>query len=190
MTTQGEYLEQVRRGMFGMASKVRDDILQELRGHIEESAAANGGNVSASLAGIGSPKEVGHHYRDIYGYGTEFKVLFVVVAGLLAILSVPILVVGTENLFPLSLSIVALIGTAVWILWVSAGAGSRAGVFAGLAGMAGRLAAFGVVAVTQSGATATPSGVGLFVAVSFLFVLLGWIPGTAKKAWSGPRGEL
>jgi len=59
MTADDDYLGQVRRAMIGMAGPVRDDILRELRGHIAESAAANGGNVRASLeslaAGRGSP---------------------------------------------------------------------------------------------------------------------------------------
>ena len=50
--------------------------------------------------------------------------------------------------------------------------------------------AFGVVALSESGAITSSGGLGLLIAVSFLSVLLGWIPGTAKKAWSGPRAEL
>src|SRR5207245_771113 len=59
MTAPDEYLGQVRRAMAGMEPKVRDDILLELRSHIAESAAANGGNVNASLAAVGTPEDVG-----------------------------------------------------------------------------------------------------------------------------------
>jgi len=51
MTPPDEYLEQVRRAMSGMEPRVRDDILLELRSHIAESTAANGGNLNASLCG-------------------------------------------------------------------------------------------------------------------------------------------
>lgn len=190
MTPQDEYLREVRRGMLGMEPKVQGDILQELNGHIAESTAANGGNVSASLSAVGSPREIGRHYRQVYGYGIAYKVLFAAIAGVLAIPSVPVLAVGTESLFPLGLSLLFLIGAAGWILWVSVVAGSRAGLFAGTAGFSGRIAAFAAIAVTQAGATTTPGGLGLFVAVSVLFVVLGWIPGTAKKVWSGPQAEL
>src|SRR2546427_6133590 len=54
MTPPDEYLEQVRRAMSGMEPGVRDDILRELRGHIAESTAANGGNVSASPVAVRS----------------------------------------------------------------------------------------------------------------------------------------
>src|SRR6266566_22053 len=62
VTADDEYLGQVRRAMMGMSRPVRDDILRELRGHIAESTAANGGNVHASLGALGSPQEVGRHY--------------------------------------------------------------------------------------------------------------------------------
>src|SRR5207244_6613187 len=76
MTADDEYLGQVSRAMIGMAGPVREDILRELRGHIVESSAANGGNVHASLEALGSPRDVRRHYREIYGHGTAFKPVF------------------------------------------------------------------------------------------------------------------
>ncbi len=190
MTADDDYLGQVRRAMIGMAGPVRDDILRELRGHIAESAAANGGNVHTSLEALGSPRDVGRHYREIYGYGTPFKIVFAAIAFLLAIPSVPVLVIGPETVFPFTLSIVFVVAAATWILWVGVAAGTQAGIVSGLAGMVGRITAFGAVSLSESGAFMSAGGLGLLVAVSLLFVLLGWIPGTAKKAWSSPRAEL
>ncbi len=190
MNPPDEYLEQVRRGMTGMEPLVRDDILRELRSHIAESTAANGGNVGASLGALGSPSDIGRHYKALYGYGRIFKVLFAAVAFLLAVPSVPVLAVGPESLFPYALSIVFLVVAASWILWVSSAAGSRAGLLAGFGAMVARLVAFGLASVLQSGAVASVGGVGLLVVVSGMLVVLGWIPGTAKKAWSQPHAEL
>src|SRR5216110_1157178 len=190
MTADDDYLGQVRRAMMGMAGPVRDDILRELRGHIAESAAANGGNVHTSLEALVSPRDVGRHYREIYGYGTPFKIVFAAIAFLLAIPSVPVLVIGPETVFPFTLSIVFVVAAATWILWVGVAAGTQAGIVSGLAGMVGRITAFGAVSLSESGAFMSAGGLGLLVAVSLLFVLLGWIPGTAKKAWSSPRAEL
>ena len=190
MTPPDEYLEQVRRAMSGMEPGMRDDILRELRGHIAESTAANGGNVNASLAAVGSAGEVGRHYRELYGYGRSYKMLFAAIAFFLAFPSVPVLAVGTESLFPYALSIIFLVIAAVWILWVSVAAGSRAGILAGSAAMVSRFAAFGIAAVTLAGAETTATGLGLLITVSVMLVLLGWIPGTAKRAWSAPRAQL
>src|SRR5439155_3758987 len=182
MTPSDEYLEQVRRAMAGMEPRVRKDILRELGSHIAESTAANGGNVSASLAAVGSAQEVGRYYRELYGYGRSFKILFAAIAFFLAFLSVPVLAVGTEGLFPYALSVLFLVVAAAWILWVSVAAGSRAGVLAGLTAMVSRFAAFGLAAFTLTGAETTTAGLGLLIAVSLALVILGWIPGTAKKA--------
>ena len=190
MTPPDAYLEQVRRAMSGMEPGVRDDILRELRSHIAESTAANGGNVNASLAAVGSAEEVGRHYRELYGYGRAYKILFAAIASFLAFLSVPVLAAGAESLFPYALSIVFLVIAAAWILWVSVAAGSRAGILAGFAAMVSRFAAFGIAAITLAGAETTAGGLGLLIVVSVMLVLLGWIPGTAKKAWSAPRAQL
>src|SRR3989475_6709212 len=190
MTPPDEYLEQVRRAMSGMEPRVRDDILLELRSHITESTAANGGNVNASLAAVGSAEDVGHHYRELYGYGRSYKILFAAIAFFAAFPSVPVLAVGTESLFPYVLSVLFLVIAAVWILWVSVAAGSRVGILAGVTAMISRFAAFGIAAVTLAGAETTATGLGLLIGVSLMLVLLGWIPGTAKKAWSAPRAQL
>src|SRR2546427_4179752 len=133
MTPPEEYLEQVRRAMSGMEPRVRDDILRELRSHIAESTAANGGNVNASLAAVGSAEEVGRHYPELYRDGRPYKIFFAAIAFFLALPSVPVLAVGTESLFPYALSVLFLVIAAAWILWVSVAAGSRAGILAGSA---------------------------------------------------------
>jgi len=190
MTPSEDYVGRVRRAMAGMEPAVRDDILRELRSHIAESTAANGGNVGSSLTALGTPEEVGHRYRELYGYGRGFKGLFAVIAFLLAFASVPVLSVGSESLFPYALSLVFLIIAAAWILWVSVAAGSRAGLLAGLGAMASRFVAFGIAAGTLAGAQTSASGLVLLVVVSLALIVIGWIPGTAKKAWAGPRAEL
>src|SRR5439155_1684751 len=141
-------------------------VERELRGHIVESSAANGGNVHASLEALGLPRDVGRHYREIYGYGTAFKLMFAAIAFLLAIPSVPVLVIGSETVFPFTLSIVFVVAAAAWILWVGVAAGTQAGIVAGLAGMVGRISAFGAVAFRESGAITSAGGLGLLVAVS------------------------
>src|SRR5438093_13364492 len=100
MTPPDEYLEQVRRAMSGMEPGVRDDILRELRSHIAESTAANGGNVNASLAAVGTAEEVGRHYRELYGYIRAYKTLFAAIATFLALHYVPVVASGTERPVP------------------------------------------------------------------------------------------
>src|SRR2546425_2671601 len=73
MTAPDEYLDEVRRAMVGMEPKVRDDILLELRSHVAESTAANGGDVEASLGGVGPAGDGGRRLRRIFGVCRVFK---------------------------------------------------------------------------------------------------------------------
>src|SRR3989441_10212353 len=57
MTAPDEYLDEVRHAMAGMEPKVRGRILLELRRHLAQATAANGGDVHASLGAIGSAED-------------------------------------------------------------------------------------------------------------------------------------
>ncbi len=189
MTSIDRYVSEVRRHMVGMDAAVREDILRELRSHIAESTRANGGDVDRALAQMDPPARIGREYRSVYGYGRAFKILFVTVALVLSIPTVPVLGQAEAGLVPFAYSVPFLVAGIAWLLWVSVRAGSRVGLIAGAGACASRFAAFGVVALTQPGATTFEGGLVLFVAVSAALVVLGWLPGTAREVWAGPRGE-
>ncbi len=185
------YLEQVRRGLAGMDPVVQQDVLRELRSHLHESVASNGGNLDAAIAGLGDPATVARRYRDLYGYGPGYRAVFAAVAGLLGVLSVPVLFGGEEVIFPLFLSAVFLLVEIIVLMWVSVRAGNQAGLVAGGTGFAGRIIGLGIGAAAQhGGSVATAEGLALFLAVSFLLIALGWLPGQAKRAWRKPGAEL
>lgn len=190
MTSVDAYIADVRRHMTGMDRRVREDILRELRTHLVESTAANGGNVGTALAHMGSPAHVGREYRNLYGYGLGFKVLFIGVAALLAIPTVPVLGVTEELIFPYAFSVPLLVALAGWLVWTGVRAGARVGLAAGLAACASRLVAFGVLLGLVPAATVGAGGLILFLATSGILILLGWLPGTARRAWSGPQWDL
>ncbi len=190
-----DYLGAVRGAMRGMEPRVREDILRELRSHIAEAASANGGDVRGAIAAMGAPAHVGREYRTLYGFGTAYKVGFILVAAVLAAFTVPVLQgtapsSGIEAYVPNLASFPFLVLVVLWLLWVSVAAGSRAGLYAGLGAFAGRLAMAAVLTYAPSGGIVTAAGVALLVLSSALLVVLGVLPGTAKKAWSRPGAEL
>lgn len=189
MTEVEAYLAQVRGSMMGMDPHVRDDILRELESHLAESAA-DGGNVHHALLEMGSPQDVGREYRQVYGYGLAFRILFAAVAVLLAIPSSPVLQVTQEFPIPNLLALPFLVALIAWVLWVSVEAGSRIGLVAGLAAFVARIGVEVFLALTPPYPTPTAGGLVLFVAAGLLLVAVGWLPGTAKKAWSRPSGNL
>ncbi len=61
------YLKRVRKGLRGMASDDADEIIAELRSHILDRAAADGGEataagVDAAIKGLGSPESLAGQY--------------------------------------------------------------------------------------------------------------------------------
>ncbi len=195
MTAVEEYLAEVGSAMAGMDPAVRKDILDELRSHLADSAAANGGDMGQALRAMGPPIRVGREYRALYGYSAGYKLVFVLVAIALATLSLPVFQgttapSGIPDYTPNLLALPFLVVLVAWLLWVSVMAGSRAGLYAGLgAGVARIGAALGLV-LAPSGGILTWDGLTVLVLSSALLVLVGWLPGTAKKAWSKPVAEL
>lgn len=194
MTEVDRYMVEVRSAMAGMEPSVREDILRELRSHIAEAAAANGGDTAGAVQAMGPPEAVGREYRKLYGYGRVFELLFALLAAGLAALSIPVLQGMTDSsgvaaYMPSLLSFPFLVAAIVWLLWVSVAAGSRAGLYAGIAAFAGRTGAALVTSVASAGIL-TKEGLAVLVVSSALLAVVGWLPGTAKKVWSRPRAEL
>ncbi len=190
MTEIDDYLARVRSSMFGMEPRVREDILRELASHASESAAAHGNDARAALATLGDPAQTGKEYRKVYGFSGLFVLLFAAVAFLLAIPSSPILQVTQEFPIPNLLALPCLIALVAWLLWVSVVAGSRAGLLAGIAAFLGRTVLEVVLVASPPNPAPTASGLALFLVAGVLLVLIGWLPGTAKKVWSKSGADL
>ena len=185
------YLHDIGRRLAGMDSQIRKDVLQELRSHLMESVAANGGNVGAAVAGLGDATAVAKRYRELYGYGAAYRALFAGIAGVLGVFTVPVLFAGDEAIFPFFISAVVLAVAFAFLIWTSLAAGNRAALVAGLVALVGRWAGLIVALVLNRGASlVTADGLALFGLVSVLLVLVAWIPGKAKETWKRPSGEL
>ncbi|HTD81207.1 MAG TPA: hypothetical protein VK723_03545 [Thermoplasmata archaeon] len=191
MMSVDAYLRQVQRGLGGMDPHVREDILKELRSHLADSLSANGGNVSAATDALGDPVSVARRYRELYGYSSSYRLLFYAVAGVVGILTVPVLVAGEESVFPYFLSSIFVASEFVFLIWISVMAGNRAGLLAGVWGVLGRMAGLGVaIAANRESFLITADGLGAFLLVCLLFLFVGWIPGKARQAWQRPGAEL
>lgn len=191
MTTVDEYLARVAGAMAGMDPRVRKDILDELRSHLADSAAANGGDVGRAIDAMGPAVRVGREYRALYGYSRGYRLAFALLAAVLAALTLPVLGGATSSsgipaYLPNTFALPFLVLVVGWLLWVSVQAGSRAGLYAGLAAFAGRTVGALALALGASAGIVTPDGAAVLAVSSALLVLVGWLPGTAKKAWSRP----
>jgi uncharacterized membrane protein len=195
VTQIDDYLAEVGSAMTGMEPRVRQDILEELRSHLADSASTHGGDLGRAIEDMGPPKKVGREYRAVYGYSRGYKLVFVVLAAVLAALTLPVFQGATSpsgipDYSPNLLALPFLVLVVLWLLWVSAQAGSRAGLYAGIGASVGRLGAAFLLFLVPSGGIVTAGGLAVLLLSSALLVLLGWLPGTAKKAWSKPTGDL
>ncbi len=195
MTAADDYLAEVGGAMMGMDPRVRKDILDELRSHLADAAAANGGDVARAVVEMGPAVRVGREYRALYGYSAGYRLIFTLIAAFLAAFTLPVLQGSTSSLgnpfyIPNTLALPFLVLLIVWLLWVSFAAGSRAGLYAGLGAFVARIGtAFGLV-LGPASAILTTDGLAVLLISSALLVLVGWLPGTAKKTWTKPRAEL
>lgn len=195
MTSVDGYLADVARAMAGMDPRVRKDILEELRSHLADSAVANGGDVDRAIGAMGPAARVGREYRALYGYSRGYRILFAIVATVLAAFTLPVLggttsAAGIPFYLPNLLAFPLLILVVLWLLWISVQAGSRAGLGAGLGAFAARIVVAIVLVLGPSAGIVTFDGLAILATSSALLVLVGWLPGTAKQVWSKPSGTL
>ncbi len=192
MMDEEQYIREVRSRLTGMDSRVKEDIVRELRTHVADLVRTHGGNVQAAMFSLERPADVAKRYKQLYGYAMPFRILFVLIAGAMAVPTMPVLSVsGDEVLVPILVTLIFLSLLVVFLLYVAVTAGRTAGLGAGLAACLVRIIIFGLLfAAGGESVVAQGGGVGLFFVVSILLVLIGWIPGEAKVRWTKPSGEL
>ncbi len=192
MNVEEAYLSRVRAGLGGMDSRVKEDIIRELKTHIADLVRINNGNVNVAMTQLEPPNIVARRYKELYGYATPFKGLFVVLAGVLAVLTLPVLQIGGEEVtIPLLVSLVFLTILVLLLIFTGMKAGMVVGFVAGLVACVIRLALFGVLfLIGGENVFIEAGGASLFVVVSVLLVLIGYLPGEAKAKWVKPSGEM
>lgn len=183
------YLKNVKLWMFGMSRKTVKGIIQELQNHIVESAHAMGGpsTVDTVVSGMLPPRKMAKMYKQIYGYGMLFKVIFIIIIIFLSIWTVPIWEVANPNF---STNFVFLILIFV-LFFVGSKAGIRMALVAGFSAFITRFIILGLIAaiagehgIIQGGAMFA------FLLASALLILVAFLPeeqsrsGRREKHWN------
>jgi len=185
MTPIDDYLDRVSRGLTGMEPAVRRDILRELRSHLADAAAE--ADEARAVSAAEPPKQVAARYKQLYGYGTAYRSIFVAIAAALAVPTLPLLVY-TEVL-PRTASLVAvgfLVLLVAYLIGVAVRAGSRIGLVAGVAACLSRFISLATLSAAAGAVVPDASGWILFTASSLLLIVIGFVPGAAKEKWQ-PR---
>jgi hypothetical protein len=186
------YLANVKKHLIGMDSGVKNDILEELRAHVSDVASESEVGVGEVISKMTSPKEVGKTYRDLYGYGFAFKALFVTIAVLICVPSLPIFLPSFEAIEgPIWFSVLFFAVATVYLIWVSVVAGKRVGLYSGIAACVTRFVVLGLMlALYSEAAMGGLVGILSFVFSSLFLVGIGYIPGEAKKRWERKKSPV
>lgn len=181
MTPMDEYLARVARGLAGMDPRIREDILKEFRSHVADATREEG---DGGIRAMEAPEAVAARYKAMYGYGSTYRAILAAVAAVLAVPTLPIFLyagVGSTVTFALTLAFLAVL--VAYLMVVAVKAGSAAGLGAGLSACLARFASLAVFSATAEAVVPDVNAGVLFVAVSALLVLLGFLPGRAREKW-------
>ncbi|UCE36486.1 MAG: zinc ribbon domain-containing protein [Thermoplasmata archaeon] len=183
MTQETErYLSRVKLWMFSMPRKTRKGIIQELRSHIVESAQAAGGPEMEStvIAEMDSPRKAAKMYKQIYGYGLPFRILFIFIVIFLSILTVPV----WELRFPdFSTGFMFLLLILV-LFYIGSKAGKKMALGVGITAMLTRFIFLGLIASGLGEQGIIQGGGGfLFFLSSVLLIPISYLPARALQKW-------
>ncbi|MFQ5885226.1 MAG: hypothetical protein ACE5IO_09025, partial [Thermoplasmata archaeon] len=167
--------------MMGMDPNVRKDILEELKTHILDMVSELRISYDEAIHRMSPPRETAKTYKDLYGYGFGLKALFVAIAVLISIPSLPIFLPSSEAIEgPVWLSVVFFVIVTLYLIWVSVAAGRGVGLYSGIFACATRFVVLGLMLAFQSeAAVGGMTGIISFVISSLFLIGVGFLPGEA-----------
>lgn len=171
------YLSKVNLHLIGIGRKNRKKIVDELRAHINDALTMKKDENSREiLDDMGSPKEVAFRYREVYGYSSISKSLFILAGGFLSIFTIP----------ALFLSVFLLPVLLIYVIYVSLSIGKNTGCITGVTGGVVRIIiSFPLLYANPSEYTIADNILSLsaFVFVSVFMVFAGYVPGYYKERY-------
>lgn len=179
MNSIEDYLSKVRFRLVGIGRENRGKIIDELRAHINDLLKSNeetDENTRKILADMGSPKDVAFRYREVYGYSSVSKSLFILAGGFLSIFTIP----------ALFLSVFLLPVLLIYVIYVSLSIGKNTGCITGVTGGVVRIIIpFLILYANSSEYTMAGNILSLsaFVFVSVFMVFAGYVPGYYKERY-------
>ncbi len=179
------FLSQINLHLIGMGSKVKQGIIAELRAHILDSAEelgdVNEANVTAILKKMDSPKKIAHDYKKIYGYAASFKILFIIIAGVIAYLTLPVILTVQNSG---TIAAVFLPVLVIYLVVISLKAGKMVGLACGVVSMISRFAVLSLsYSLYQKDIVLDSIAITIFIITSVVLVLIGYLPGETKEKW-------
>ena len=121
-----EYLKRIRRALWGIDKRKREEIVLELKSEIDE-RLSSGEKFEKIILDLPQPEELRREYEEIYGSSMMVKSLFVIFALVLSIFSLPV-IPFTSWLFYGAPAILAIL--AIFLFYISSHFGMYTGFLA------------------------------------------------------------
>jgi len=170
------YITTLERRLFMISGSVRRDIVQEVRGHLEDSAKAYGGGsrgMRKAIAEFGPSDALARQYREIYEPGLPMFAGASAVAVLLALLSHPFMGAVSSLLFAV---------LALFLVFASVHCGKRLGLVSAIAAVATRLLETGYfVHLYADYIDYSAIGMAVFAIATLLLLPIGYFPGSLRE---------
>jgi hypothetical protein len=132
------------------------------------------------IAEMDSPRRAAKTYKQIYGYGLPFRILFIFIVIFLSILTVPVWEVANPN-FSTGFMFILLI---LVLFYVGSKAGKRMALGAGVSAMLTRFIVLGLIAGLFGEHGIVQGGGGfLFFLSSILLIPIAYFPARALQKW-------
>jgi len=121
-----EYLKRIRRALWSIDRRKREEIVLELKSEIDE-RLSSGEKFEKIILDLPQPEELRREYEEIYGSSMRVKSLFVIFALVLSIFSLPVIPL-TSWLFYGAPAILAIL--AIFLFYISSHFGISTGFLA------------------------------------------------------------
>jgi hypothetical protein len=182
-----EYIAKVKFHLLGLSEKDKENILKELKNHISESSKkgdeVDDDKVKKKIRELGSPRKMAIKYKDVYEYSPSFKLLFVIIGGLLSAFTVPISVYGY-------FSTIILFITFLYITYISLRTNKRLGSILGAICGIERFVVLGMfLAVSKEYSIGDLYNIVSFILVSLIMLTVGFLPAYYKESYKESVGE-
>jgi len=170
------YIRTLERRLFMLSGSVRKDIVQEVRGHIEDSARSYGGRrrgMRKAIAEFGPADAIAKQYGEIYEPGLHIYAAVSAVAAVLAVRSHPLLGASSSFMFAI---------LALFLVFASIHCGKRLGLSAAFAAVVARSIQTGyILQAYPDYVEYSSAGMALFILATLLLLPIGYFPGTLRE---------
>ncbi len=168
-----EYLRRIRRALWSIEKKRREEIVKELNSEISE-RLKNGEDIENILKDMPEPNDLKKEYKNLYGLSLSAKFLIVLIPTIISVFTIPV-IPFTSLLFYGAPALLILL--AILLFYISSNFGMKIGFIASITSAVLRF----LLIYTTSFSVALQQGTLLMEGITSIIILIIPLFGKKKK---------